>query len=393
MNNASSLLLKHCVEKISKTSKAEMSFGYLVTKEKSPSFINVQSSVVVSNPNLLSSTRDLIGQQIINSFSTQECAREGFFLNSIDIKSSRPDLLHKNIINVCYLPIIENDYIYGIVILVNIEIADDTNVLIDLIPFLSTAVNLLKGSMSYSSVLPEPVDRLNDKLIENLLINTFHPALLFDDELKVVKANSASQRIFNSNTLRGWVALDQILKMAMPNSALQVFSTISKFSFLGHLDCTHWSNVTFLLNEYQSVIVDIHLFEYKQANKQFFGLMLNEKDQDKGVNSEEYHASIQRFKALTSVIPTAILQVDNHWQCSYINETWTRYTGLDLERSKGLKWLNCLSIEDRESLLPKMLSSTSQSKHFRKEIQLCSTINKNIWVELHVAGMFNDRYE
>lgn len=393
MNNASNLLLKHCVEKLAKANKAEMSFGYLVSSEQSPTFIINQSEVLIAEPTVLVSTQDIISQQVKNAFFTQECVREGFFLNNANITLTLPTFAHKKITNVRYLPIIENDVLYAVVILVNIAMAKNSEVLVDVNPFLSAAINLLKGSKTRQTKGVDKIGRLDDRLIETLLNNTFHPALLFDDELKIIKANSASQRLFNANTQRGWVALDKLLNTFIPETALQVFSTISKFSFLGHLDCTQWSNVTFMLSQYQSVNVDIHLFEYKQENKQFFGLMLNEKTQENGSNTEEYQSSIQRFNVLTNIIPTAILQVDKNWQCSYVNETWTRYTNLNLQQSNGRKWLSCLSSYDTENLLPKMLLSTSQGNHFKKEIQLCNNANKNIWVELHIAGLFSDRYE
>ncbi|WP_426370358.1 EAL domain-containing protein [Pseudocolwellia sp. HL-MZ7] len=393
MNNASNLLLKHCVEKISKATNADMSFGYLVDQENTPSFIDQKSNAVVTDLNLLGSTQDLINQKITNTFLEQECIRESFYFDEINIASNLPLCAHKKITNICYLPIIENECLYAIVVLVNIIINKDSNVLVDVKPFLSTALNLLKGSKARPKNSVSPVELYDEKLIETILNNTFHPALLFDDELVIVKANSASQRLFNANTQRGWVALDKLLEKAIPETALQVFSTISKLNFLGHLDCTHWNNVTFMLSEYQSIKVDIHLFEYKQENKQFFGLMLNEKFQENGINNDEYYSSIQRFKTLTNVIPTAIIQVDNNWQCSYVNETWTRYTNLNLQQSIGRKWLSCLSDNDQKNLLPKVLRSTSKHKQFKKEIQLQGGANQNIWVELHIAGLFSDRYE
>jgi diguanylate cyclase (GGDEF)-like protein/PAS domain S-box-containing protein len=394
LNKASTLLLQNCVDKMMRVNKAQYAVGYLIDSEKKPDRVVLESEVCIALPELLGSQTTLFNQSVRKLFCLGECAHEALFINELSMTTYIPPPDAKGFNNIRYTPIVEQGCLYAIIILVNVKMSPTTQDLVDDSSFIAAAVGMLKGHQLRTLSSAAQEDKIDHLLIKKILSNTFHPAILFSDELKVVRANSAAQKLFNANTARGWLPIDQLLEDTVPHNAIELFATINKFCFLGHLDCSQWHDVVFVLSPYQTVLVDIHLFEYKQAGTQYFGLMLNEKQPiTEDTSQEEQYSSMQRFKALTNVVPTAIVQVDKHWQCSYINDTWTRYTTLDFEQSQGSKWLDCFIEDDREILLPRILKSAAQEKQFKTEIQLRTQRGNMLWVELHAAGLFNERYE
>jgi diguanylate cyclase (GGDEF)-like protein/PAS domain S-box-containing protein len=394
MNKASTLLLQNCVDKMMRVNKAQYAVGYLVDSENEPGRAVIESEVCIALPDLLGSQTQLFNKVVRTLFCKEECSHEALFVSELNMLSFVPAADAKSFNNIRYTPVVEQGCLYAIIVLINVKMSPTTNALVDISSFISAAVGMLRGHQLRTLSTAKQEDKIDHLLIKKMLSNTFHPAILFSDELKVIRANSAAQKLFNANTARGWLSIDKLLENAIPDSALELFSTINKFCFLGHLDCSQWYDVNFVLSPYQKVLVDIHLFEYKQAGTQYFGLMFNEKpiiaeDTSQG----EHYSSIQRFKVLTNVVPTAIVQVDKHWQCSYTNDTWTRYTLLDFKQSQGNKWLNCLNEEDKDTLLPRILKSAAQEKQFKTEIQLRPQQGSILWVELYAAGLFNERYE
>lgn len=390
MNKTNTLILKHCVEKLLKANKADVGFGYLTNKTE----VAPTSEVVCTTEIVLPSTAESIFDSVRKFVIQSECLEDELFVSGINIALQLPLLANKKIDNVRYIPIKDNKKLYAIVILINVFAKPkESKPLVDVQGFITAAVALLQHNMKPVTQSLNNVDDIDQKLVDKLLNNTFHPVLLFNDDLKVIKFNSSAQRAFSSNTQKGWLSIDKIVEKYFPENALQLFSTINKYTFLGHLDNTQWENIKFCQSEYQYTSVDIHLFDYKQDNKQFFGLMINEKLHEHGEHIEQYHDATQRFKALTNVIPTGIIQVDSKWKCSYVNETWTRYTGLDLARSTDLQWQQCLSEHDIKNLLPKILKATLTNTHLKQEVQLHVRPDKAIWVEIHSAGLFSSRYE
>jgi len=299
--------------------------------------------------------------------------------------------------NLRYIPIGKSNELYAVVILVNIKLSVNTNQPIDIEPFLLATNILLKNQKQRLNAVKiqttaGAIQEQNQSIIESMLQNTFHPAFLFNDEFKILKSNPASQCLFNSNVDRGWPSIDVLINRTLPSVASKILSSISKFFFLGHLDQQQWQNVELVLSNYQSIKVDIHLFDINYFNRQSFGLMINEKSKF-GIKKENYDTSLQRFNALTSVVPMAIIQVDKDFNCSYVNKTWGIYTGQSHEQSIDKGWLSCLATLNMGDVLSEITRIVQQSKHYTGELQLISVNQDKLWVSYNAAGLFNDRFE
>jgi len=399
-SKASNYVLEHCIEKLSNVNNADFALGFLVESELAPSFVNFNSQIIVNSDMLTVQQNIKLTNDIIKYLFNQECPRESLFYNQEEQSTYSELFDNKHISNFRYIPIVEGNKVYAVIALVNVAFSVTTKALVNVEPFILATIVLLKNRQQQtqqqhllSSVLVDNIAiHKNQDLVESLLKNTFHPTFIFDDNFKVLKANAASYRLFNSNIERGWLLMNKLLEKSMPTIAPKLLNTISKHCFLGHLDKQEWLDVDFQQNSYETLKVDVYLFVMKRPENQCFGLMINEKLQSK-ITENNYYASLQRFNALTSVVPMAILQVDSNWNCSYVNDTWQRYTGQNLKDTLEQGWLSCLLNHDVRVVLPEIFRTISHAKSYKGEIELITIDNHKLWVSVNAVGLFNEKYE
>jgi diguanylate cyclase (GGDEF)-like protein/PAS domain S-box-containing protein len=405
ITRASNYELENCLEKLARINRSEFALGFLIDHEKQPNVIIQSSKATISDETILIKDENLLSEHLVKNIFNKLIGKQALYFSkkaSPDPSSLLPeeyaDLFSNRIINnVRYIPIREGTITYAVVVLINVSFSITTKQLVNVEPFILTAITLLKNRKQHSSfhfIKPSSDSKVVEKqnIAESMLLNTFHPAFIFNDDFKVLKANAASQRLFNSNIDRRWLTIDQLIKKTMPSISSRLLSTISKYFFLGHLDKQKWLNIDFHQNKYQTIKVDLHIFDIQYSGVQCFGLMLNEKLENKATE-HDYHESLQRFNALTSVVPMAILQVDKYWNCSYVNETWERYTGQCSISASDKGWLSCLSPVNIRETLPEMLKDTSRAKNYSGEFELTSTDQYKRWVSVHAIGLFNNKYE
>lgn len=387
-------IFKKCVEKFVKLNDSELALGVMVDTSLEP---NVDTQVFINNIQLPEKDIIRLTGHLERTFLNQPYSNEPQFFNQDSNLHNSNVLNNKHLKNIRYVPIEEEGDVYAVILLINIPFSTSTHQLPDITALMLASLNLLKSQQHnadsyFRESSQNEIKKSDEKLAESLLQNTFHPTFIFNEEFKVLKANAASQKLFNSNIERGWPTIDKLVEKSMPSIAPKIFTAINKFGFLGHLNKDKWCGVDFEHNSYQSVKVDIQLFDIEYLGSQCFGLMLNEKYNEK-VTTEDYFSSLQRFNALTSVVPMAILQMDKNWQCSYVNETWNRYTGQDINNAKGRGWLSCLHMNDIQDVLPTIQRVTSYSKNYTGDIQLNRTDESSLWVSINAIGLFNDKYE
>jgi len=400
ITKSNNYILEHCVDKLARINNSDYALGFLVGNESSADFINTESAVVIAPDQLFEPIKKKLTEDITDYYLNIPCSPKASFYSKQDGTVDNQLLTNKYIDNLRYIPIGEENNVYAIIMLVNVEFSVRSRELIDVTPFLLATITLLKNKKQQNRALSakgvagvthQSKNKIKNPL-ESVLKNTFHPSFIFDDEFKVLKSNSAAQRLFNSNIERGWLAIDKVINKTMPSIAFRLLTTISKYSFLGHLDKEQWTNVPLVLENNQSVVVDLHLFDFMHLGDKCFGLMINEKTEI-NLNQDVYNASLQRFNALTSVVPMAILQMDKDFNCSYVNKTWSKYTGQTELQAYNLGWLACIKTLNIDDILAKMIHSISHANDFKSDLELITTKGNQLWVSINVAGLFNDRFE
>lgn len=393
MVNSQKFIFSECLEMLVRLNQAEAALGYMYNTSSKENDINLKSKLTTS--------KIYMSEKEINTLTEQIEQNLAFFMgkdeeNYINNENSKA-LSNKLIKNIRCIQLTEDKITYAFILLFNVKKSSTTKQLPNIQQFKLSSVRLIKSqrqkpvtSFLTSNSATEFKNEMD--LVHAIFKKTFHPSFIFDDEFKILKANTASHRLFSSNINRGWCSVDKLLKKAFPSIASNLLSAISKFGFIGHLQKEEWVDVAFMHNSFESVIVDIHLFPIKYSNKQCFGFMVNEKNSN-SIKTHEYQTSLQRFNALTSVVPMAILQLDNNWSCSYANETWVRYSGQTIDESMGTGWMSSLYSRDAKEVLSTIYRVTSYSKNYSGEIQLKKKNQTSLWVSINAVGLFNDKYE
>jgi len=401
ITKSNNYILEHCVEKLARINRSDYALGFLVDNDLTVHSVNIASQTVVAPEMLFEPIKNKLTNDLTNYFTRHPCSKRTQFYAQNNDGIEHELLNNKFIDNFRYIPIGEGSNIYAIVILINIELSVRSNDLIDVTPFLLATITLLKNQKQRvrklavaknEEIIENKSQDKSQQMLEGMIKNTFHPAFIFDDEFKVLKSNLAAHRLFHANLERSWPLIDRIIKNTLPSIAFRLLTSISKHFFLGHLDKQQWQNVPLIINNHQSTYVDIHLFDVNYLDKQCFGLMINEKTEVK-INQEVYNASLQRFNALTSVVPMAILQMDKDFNCSYVNKTWGKYTGQNEQQSSGKGWLSCIKTLDVDYILEEIIHAISHSDNFKRDIELTTFSGGTLWVSINVVGLFNDRFE
>ncbi|MFB2919036.1 PAS domain S-box protein [Aerosakkonema funiforme] len=90
--------------------------------------------------------------------------------------------------------------------------------------------------------------------------------------------------------------------------------------------------------------------------------------------------SERRYYTLAKVSPVGIFRTDIRGECLYVNERWCQITGLTVEDSLGVSWMQGLHPEDRERVLSEWDRATRDHFRFESEYRFKSPNGLTTWV-------------
>ena len=76
------------------------------------------------------------------------------------------------------------------------------------------------------------------------------------------------------------------------------------------------------------------------------------------------------FKTISNASPITLWLSDEQANIIYTNETWTEWTGLSLDESKGTGWVNAILEEDREKAGTKFLGDFAARRYYQVEFRI-----------------------
>lgn len=111
--------------------------------------------------------------------------------------------------------------------------------------------------------------------------------------------------------------------------------------------------------------------------------MLSEKSRKEALQTE------QRIETLMKIVGVGIFQTDENGHFIYVNEQWTKMTGLSKEDSLRENWLLAIHTEDRSTVYKKWKHSTVWENQFEFDCRLVDRNGRSIWVTWMVAGILS----
>lgn len=94
-----------------------------------------------------------------------------------------------------------------------------------------------------------------------------------------------------------------------------------------------------------------------------------------------------RFRFLATSAPVGIFETDAAGECLFVNERWSKITGLMFEEARGSGWSRTLHPEDRDQVFAAWLAAAQQGREFAMEYRFCPGEGKVTWVAASAVGL------
>jgi PAS domain S-box-containing protein len=114
--------------------------------------------------------------------------------------------------------------------------------------------------------------------------------------------------------------------------------------------------------------ISISVTVLKDNNDQPIGTLSVRKDiSDRKLAEESLRESEKRFASLASAAPVAIFQINQHNECTYVNDFWSQITGQETSMALGYGWLQTIHPDDREQIYRQWTQAIGQQTYYQGE--------------------------
>jgi len=97
----------------------------------------------------------------------------------------------------------------------------------------------------------------------------------------------------------------------------------------------------------------------------------------------------RQLQTLVRCVPVGIFRTDQHGKCLYVNERWSRMTGLSMDQAAGDGWLDALHPEDRARTEAAWDDAVRRSREFELEYRFQRSDGCVTWVSGRTAKIFD----
>ncbi|MEC8908693.1 MAG: PAS domain-containing protein, partial [Pseudomonadota bacterium] len=270
--------------------------------------------------------------------------RSGRFIASDDgLPEGHPMLSGDHPIdNVLCIPLADVRNLYGVVYLCNLPENPENLVTERLRPFVTAACCLLR--MSWSQTLkqkcPEPVAKSSEVSMEKSFNSLFNGVVLVDGHGKIIRCNRAASDILQFSR-------DQVSGRSVEE--FFDYSVVSLLNGTGLLKASAESKAALSVIRGITVrsangakkLADLRVFPCGFFGSDCRGIVIDDIS-DQMRSASEFREAQQRLRALTTLAPVGILQLNRAWECTYANDTWCDFVGMTADEIMGGGWVNAL---------------------------------------------------
>jgi PAS domain S-box-containing protein len=112
--------------------------------------------------------------------------------------------------------------------------------------------------------------------------------------------------------------------------------------------------------------------------------LLQKSDQEKEeirISSEQAISEREkRYQNVGQLSPVGIFSTNEKGEIIYVNERWTKITGIQAEEAKGTTWLEQVHIFDRKRVEAEWICAVKESSSFISEYRIVNRNNETIWI-------------
>jgi PAS domain S-box-containing protein len=111
---------------------------------------------------------------------------------------------------------------------------------------------------------------------------------------------------------------------------------------------------------------ELSLSTWKNEEAPFFTGIVRDISERKRAE-EAMRASEARFRALSTQAPVGIFETDPDGNCTFVNERWSRQTGLSFELAAGQGWVSAVHPDDGPAVFAEWTASVREEREFHLE--------------------------
>jgi len=127
-----------------------------------------------------------------------------------------------------------------------------------------------------------------------------------------------------------------------------------------------------------------HIYPSTDGVSIYFRDITVRKKSDKELRDREL-----QFRRLTSTVPTAIFQTDLDGLCTFVNDTWLAYSGMEIQEAMGPGWLNAIHPDDRANISEKWQQAVAKGKDFNSEMRFRHKNGNVIWLTAKAVALYD----
>ena len=104
---------------------------------------------------------------------------------------------------------------------------------------------------------------------------------------------------------------------------------------------------------------------------------------------EDLKKSELLYRSLTSNAPVAIFNTNIDGACTYVNEQWMKYSGMNFTEAMGFGWQNALHPEDKERVMEEWQETIFQDTEFKSEYRFQDKNGEITWLTVKAAKLLD----
>jgi diguanylate cyclase (GGDEF)-like protein/PAS domain S-box-containing protein len=293
--------------------------------------------------------------------------------------------------NMLCIPLADVRNLYGVVYLCNLP-ENPEHLLTDrLRPFVTAACCLLR--MSWSKTLTHETAELSvikasEVSMEKLFNSLFDGVVIVDREGEVVRCNRAASEIFQ-------VPRDQVA--GLPISQFFDYSVVGLVNGTGRLTGSADANGSLSIIRGVTVrpargakkLADLRVFSCGMWGSDCRGVVIDDISEQMR-SASEFRETQQRLRALTTLAPVGILQLNRAWECTYVNDTWCDFVGMTQDEITGVGWVNAVHHLDCDRFLDSVRKEAAGHGRYTGDIRFQTPLGDVRWASISACMLYDE---
>ena len=292
--------------------------------------------------------------------------------------------------NVLCIPLADVRNLYGVIYLCNLPENPETLVAERLRPFVTAACCLLRMSWSKALEHPslEPAAKASEVSMEKLFNSLFDGVILVNESDGIIRCNRAASEILKAP--RNKIIGQQIEQFFD-------YSIVSLVNGTGLLKANADSKaalsvirgVTVRPTNGAKKLADLRVFPCGLFGNDCRGIVIDDISEQMR-SASEFRETQQRLRALTTLAPVGILQLNRAWECTYVNDTWCDFVGMTADEMMGVGWVNAVHQLDCDRFLDSVRKEAAGHGRYTGDVRFQTPLGDVRWASVSACMLYDE---